>query len=102
MNVAKTIIEQLGGGRFAAMTGARNFVALSAAFNGEDGVQFSIGRNAKRVNKVVVTLNGRDLYDVRFWNVTRARCTQVAEYNDVYCDSLRTVFESATGMYTSF
>ena len=94
-NIAKTIVQQFGGNRFAVMTGARDFVTVN------NGVQFRIGRNAKRVNRVTVTLNGLDLYDVMFWNVRGAKATILSETENVYADQLRSVFEAATGMYTS-
>jgi hypothetical protein len=93
---AREILNQLGGNRFAVMTGARDFMSTG------NGVQFRIGRNAKSVNRVAVTLNGLDLYDVMFWNVRSAKATIRSEVENVYADQLRSVFENHTGMYTSF
>ena len=58
--VANTIYQQLGGGRFAAMTGAKNFLAI------DNGLRFRIGRNASKANMVEIKLNGLDLYDIKF------------------------------------
>ena len=50
MTVARTILDQLGGARFVAMTGAREFVGSA------DSLTFKIGVNPKRVTQVRVTL----------------------------------------------
>lgn len=110
--VAQTILNQLGGNRFVAMTGAKNFVAL------ENGIKFSIGRNASKANTVKITLNGLDLYDIEFIKftpfkisvnhktcavTTREEKTEIVKtYNDCYCDMLQEVFTSVTGLYTHF
>lgn len=92
--VATTILNQLGGNRFAVMTGAKNFVATS------DGVSFAIGKNAKGINRVVITLTPMDDYKVDFWNVRNAAITEKAKFTGVYCDQLQEIFTAATGMYT--
>jgi hypothetical protein len=73
------------------MTGAKNF-----AF-GSNGLSFKIGRNAKAVNYVVIDLNGKDLYDMKFQKGTRV----LKKANDVYGDQLQKIFTKYTGMYTS-
>ena len=101
IETANTILKQLGGtGRLAAMTGAKQFVAI------ENGVQFKIGRNAKSINTIVVRLNGKDLYDVEFGRVRKVKGVPtykvVNEFNDAYNDMLIDLFESNTGMYLTF
>lgn len=98
MIIASTILEQLGGtGRLHRMTGAKKFIAI------DHGVQFKIGSNAKRINTVRITLNGRDLYDVEFGRVRKVKgvptYTVVNEFKDAYNDMLVDLFESSTGMY---
>ena len=99
-SIAKTIIDQLGGNKLVAMTGAKNFVAI------ERGVQFKIGRNSKSINSVRIVLNGKDLYDVEFGRVRKVRgvptYTLVEGYHDAYNDMLVNLFETTTGMYLSF
>ena len=84
-------LKQLGGNKFIAMTGAKNFTV------GKEGLAFKIGRNAKAVNYVVIQLNGKDLYDMKFQKGTRVLKTA----NDVYGDQLQKMFTKYTGMYTS-
>lgn len=69
MNVAQTILTQLGGNRFAAMTGAKQFVAVT------DYLQFKLPANFAKggINCVKVTLTAADLYDVEFMKVRHAR-----------------------------
>lgn len=109
MAIAETIRQQLGGGRFTAMTGAKNFVAI------DNGLRFRIGRNASKANMVEITLNGLDLYDIKFikytpysfkikadgtFKETKESVKTVAEFSDYYGDMLQAVFTKVTGMYT--
>lgn len=99
MTVANEILRQLGGSRFVAMTGAKDILG------GPNRLQFQVGRGAKDgINKVRITLDPSDTYTVQFFKMGRAPLFEiktVAEFSDVYADSLRQVFESATGFYTS-
>ena len=96
MSVARTILEQLGGNKFAVMTGAKNFIDTG------DGLSMKIGRNKTSSNYLKITLNMMDLYDIRFSRVSPMGGERsVTEYNNVYNDSLVDVFEKHTGMYTS-
>ena len=60
MTIAATILAQLGGSRFIAMTGAKNLVNHGSALT------FKIGRNSSKANMVRVTLNSDDTYTVDF------------------------------------
>ena len=96
MSVARTILSQLGGNKFCAMTGAKNFIDTG------DGLSMKIGRNKTSSHYLKITLNMMDLYDVRFSRVSPMGGERsVTEYNNVYNDSLVDVFEKHTGMYTS-
>lgn len=94
--IAKTIIEQLGGSRFAVMTGAKRFTAL------ENGVQFSISHAKDGINKVKVVLDPSDTYTVEFWHIWGGKASKVCEVSDVYCDMLQDIFKEKTGLYTHF
>ena len=96
MSVARTILSQLGGNKFAVMTGAKNFIDTG------DGLSMKIGRNKTNANWMEITLNSLDLYDVAFAKLTRlGERKSLKEYKNVYNDSLVSLFESHTGMYTS-
>ena len=76
MEIAKTILQQLGGsGRLAMMTGANNFVAL------KNGVTFKIKN--RKVNFIKITLNSRDLYDVYFYKLVGTNLKIISELNSI-------------------
>lgn len=93
--VAQTILAQLGGGVFQAMTGAKNLTAS------EDTLTFGIGRNSQRINRVEITLNASDTYDLKFWRITKKSWKVVKEISDIYVSELREVFTDTTGLETS-
>jgi hypothetical protein len=103
--IAATILQQLGDNEFRVMTGAKNFVAI------ESGLQFDLPKYpGLKINRVVITLNDRDTYDVQFgriskkkdavYGVTMPTYEALFFLNDVYADSLRKTFTSMTGLDT--
>ena len=95
MSVANEIYRQLGGNKFAVMTGAKNFIDI------ENGIRMKIGRNKTNHNWMEVTVNSLELYDVAFAKLTKlGERKSLKEYNNVYNDSLVELFETHTGMYT--
>ena len=95
MSVANEIYRQLGGNKFAVMTGAKNFIDL------ENGIRMKIGRNKTNHNWMEITLNSLDLYDVAFAKLTKlGERKSLKEYKNVYNDSLVELFERHTGMNT--
>ena len=97
--VADTILQQLGGRRFALMTGAKSFTgsadALSFRLPGAGGFCRS------GINRMRVTLTPADTYTVEAWRVRGASMVMVAQFGDVYADNLRDVFTTMTGLETS-
>ena len=108
MRVADTILEQLGGRRFVVMTGSKNFVS--------DGncLRMTLAKNASKANRLWITLNGMDTYDMHFFRYSPARfnsktmtfsdekITTVKKLEGVLCDQLQEIFTDVTGMYTHF
>jgi hypothetical protein len=127
--IAKIILQQLGGRQFAMMTGAKQFVAI------DNGVRFRIGRNATRANLVKIVLRGDDTYNMEFWHIGQEvnpytilmryankglseeefnkqvkaateRAEKAAEpvklktYEGIYCDQLQELFTQYTELYT--
>ena len=96
LQIAKTILSQLGGNRFVAMTGAKSFGYDSKGSS--VSLQFRIGRNAKQVNIVKINyIRGKDLYEMEFYKGTKL----LKKVSNVYADQLRKIFTKHTGMYTS-
>jgi len=93
MTIPETILDQLGGG-FVRMTGAKQFVAL------ESGLSMRLGRNAKSVSHLTIELTPADTYTVRFIRVRGAKCTTLAEHEDVYADMLHDLIRTETGLET--
>jgi hypothetical protein len=103
--MAQQILGQLGGGQFKRMTGARHFSfdVSDPQFHVSLTFQLPLGKyKACRIG-----LNGKDLYDVKFWNWNNRRSsanflqeTAKEEHKDVYCEDLREVFERSTGLVT--
>lgn len=94
--VGQTILQQLGGSRFAAMTGAKDFVG------GDNALSFRLPGNSKDgANRVRVTLTAMDDYIVETFAVRGSKVTPKSYREGVYADTLRPVFESITGLVTS-
>ena len=93
--VAKTILEQMGGTRRLQMfLGAKDFVALP------NGVMFMFpNKQRSRGNKVKVVLEPSDTYRMEFWNVAGGKAKLVKKFDDVYAEDLVEQFESQTGWY---
>lgn len=92
--IAQTIVQQLGGGKFRMMTGAKDFVAL------DHGVQFMIPQ-ANKVRKVQIVLNGADLYTMAFYSIRKTDIKLLKSVHGLYADQLQKTFTEATGLYTS-
>lgn len=92
--VADTILSQIGGNRFIAMTGAKNFVG------GENFLQFKLPSNfAKdKINLVKIILTPADLYDIEFYNFRGVNLKLVHKSEGNYADMLQAEFTAATGL----
>jgi hypothetical protein len=99
MQVAQTILAQLGGQRFVVMTGASNLVSDSERERGS--LTLKVGRNDKGVTHVRVTLTDADLYRVETLKVRAGKVATLDTANDVFADQLRAAFEGMTGLRTS-
>lgn len=95
--IAKTILAQLGGNRFVAMTGSKDFVAT------ENGLTFKLAKVYNGISHVNVTLDCDDTYIVTFnkWNARKLDMHIVARHVGIYCDMLQDLFTNETGLYTT-
>jgi hypothetical protein len=96
MEIAKTIIGQLGGNRFSAMTGAKNFIA-----DGE-GLSFRIpGTYTKNhINVIRIFLAWDDTYSMMFENIRGAKRKIISKFEGIYNDQLLKFFTAETGLDT--
>lgn len=92
--VAETILEQLGGNMFVAMSGAKYLVKT------EDSLRFKF-RGSKKYNYLEVTLTPADVYDLRFCKLGKWGEVETEEtVEGIYFDQLQAVFAAETGLYT--
>lgn len=77
------------------MLGAKNIAA------DERTLTFKIGKNAKGVTHVRVTLDPSDTYTLTFLRVRGTVSKVVSEVEGVYFDGLHRVIEQGTELYTS-
>lgn len=99
MNTAQTIFSQLGGNRFAIMTGARHMMA-----HGEDGLSFQLPRTPHYtrdgINYVKISLNDLDLYNMEFGRIHGLKYTVKRNISGVYAEDLQRLFTDVTGLDT--
>ena len=94
---AEEVLQQLGGRKFIAMTGAKNFVKNDP----KKQIVFKIGGGAKNgINYVRVTLTSMDLYNMEFLKARGTELKVVASEKGVYNDQLQQMFTKHTGMNT--
>ena len=110
--IATEILRQLGGNRFIAFTGAKEFVEI------DNGLRFKIGRNKSKTNRIEIHLNGSDLYDMEFIayrpysvkvdhkkmevRTIEEKRETVRKFEDIFFDQLQELFTEVTGLYTHF
>lgn len=101
--IAKTILEQIGGRRFAAMTGSKDFIDMG------NGLRMSLARNKTSANRLDIIYDaGTDLYNMRFFRKTFSKKTfeskamDVEVHEGIFFDMLEEVFTQVTGLYTHF
>ena len=90
----KQLLQQLGGNRFIAMTGAKNL----AIDKPKNELHMKIGRNAKGVSHVRIRLSSMDLYDMEFLQVRAGKIKIKSKEKGVYADQLGKMFKKNTGM----
>jgi len=93
--VAETILAQLGGNRFIAMTGAKDFLGDASALH------FRIPRNRTKANRVTITLQADDTYSIEWFSVRGFDKIVKRSFDGIYADQLRRLWESETGLLTS-
>ena len=101
--IAKTILQQIGGKRFATMTGSRDFIDMG------NGLRMSLSRNKTSANRLDIIYDaGADLYNMRFYRRTfskktfESRTKDIAIHEGIYFDMLEEMFTMVTGLYTRF
>jgi len=108
--VAEQILIQLGGRKFVAMTGAKEFLYADKDENNPNPwLRMSLRANKARVNRLVIYYNiGSDTYTMHFYKQRMdkktfdVKITNEQKFEGVYNDSLQDVFTKVTGFLTRF
>lgn len=92
--IAATILMQLGGNRFLAMTGSvpqycDNYTSC-----------YKLRRNKSRANYMKITLNCMDTYDIEFIRANTSGLKTLVEKRGYYNDMLQVMFTEVTGLNT--
>lgn len=101
VEVANEIYRQLGGNKFKVATGSEVINII------HNGLVLALKRNASSANRMTITLNTLDMYDVRFSKYTKATVKnnfqfkekEITGFNDIYTFQLQEIFTQVTGMY---
>ncbi len=106
MSVAEIIFQQLGGRRFAVVTGSKILAST------EDTLIMTLARNKSGANRLSIKLDWNDTYTVRFFKYSKPsikltsdtaypiqeKVKDIEVLDNVYCDELQDIFERVTGL----
>jgi len=96
-SVAVEILRQLGGNKFIAMTGAKNFHCDNKSM----GFKLPGTMTKNRINHVFITLNCMDTYDIKFISIWGTKIKTVSTFEGAYNDMLKDIISSRTGLILS-
>lgn len=90
---AQTIANQIGSKAFYMM-GRPQLIA--------DGNSLIFKpKGSTRINRIVITLTGLDLYDIQFTKFRGMEIKIVAEHSGIYAEMINKLIEKETGLYLS-
>lgn len=96
IEIANTILNQLGGKLFMRITGSKNPVAI------ENGLQIELSENKLKATHLQIILDPSDTYSIKFLKRKGENTVVFNEHSDIYCNQLKEIFEEETGLLTSF
>ena len=98
MKAYEMILQQLGGRKFIAMTGA------TLSHDGDKKLNARI-KGSKKYNHIEITYNSQDLYDIRFIKFGGSKTMYAIKKDDrfenVYADMMKGIIEEKTGLFLS-
>ncbi|MEX9892487.1 hypothetical protein AB7W78_18900 [Providencia rettgeri] len=94
--IANTILIQMGGNRFIAMTGAKYFAVI------ENGLQFKLPNRFanKGINCVQIILDPSDTYTMKFLKISGVNVREIEVIEGLFFDQLQLIFTEQTGLDT--
>lgn len=112
MEIAKTILSQLGGNKFIVMTGSKNFVSSN------NSLSMTLTKNSIKAKWLTITLEADDTYTMTFiaekktlnkelsaglkMKLYDTSIVELKKIEGVYNDMLQSIFTQYTGLYTKF
>jgi len=98
--VANTILEQLGGNKFIACTGSKNFISDG------NSLRMMLVKNKSTANYLTITLNGLDSYDMEFCRIIEPKFNlktgEMRKFENIKITSLKGVmFDQLQSFFTS-
>jgi hypothetical protein len=95
MNIAETILQQLGGRKFTVMTGSKNFIS------DENKLTMKLVPNQSKTKYLTISLNSMDTYDMEFYTINKEFERKVKIRKEgIYSEMLQSTFTEVTGLYT--
>jgi len=93
--VAVEILRQLGGNKFIAMTGAKNFGCTDNSFICQ------IPMKKDRISHIKIILNSLDTYDIDFISIWGNKLKTISTCKGIYNDMLKDIISDRTGLALS-
>ncbi len=95
-NVSTTIFSQLGGNKFKAMTGAKNFSSS------DNSLDFWLPKALNKIKLVSVVLTPNDTYDIIYYsyNTKTYDIKIVKKSENLHAEDLQKDFTENTGLHT--
>jgi len=87
--------------RLKAMIGGKNFASDKNDQCGAVSFRFT-AKSSNKSNFVKVTLTFMDVYTVEFGSIRSLKYKTISNFENIYCDDLKQLFERETGLYLSF
>lgn len=94
MASAKEILNQLGGNKFIAMTGSKEFIDMG------DGLKMKLTTNKIKAQYLYIQILQNDTYKMTFAKISKMQWFVISETSGVYADMLQSVFTEKTGLKT--
>ena len=95
MASATEILNQLGGKKFIAMTGSKEFIDMG------DGLKMKLTSNKLKAQYLYIQLLQNDTYKMTFAKIVKMEWIVVSDTVGVYADMLQKVFTEKTGLDTT-
>ncbi len=75
-------------------------IGTKRIFTIEKGLRINLSCRGAKANRIEITLNPLDYYDMKFYRVRAGEVKEVASEEDVFCGDMHDIIEKHTGLYT--